>query len=81
MLSHFTGYCHFIGNTGATSLEGILSRKLPLQWKQPKSYNHLSVVAYSSATTYYNFSDLLRMVIVTTPNVTTYIMRKLLCQI
>ena len=28
--THFTGYCHCTGNTGATSIEKILGRKLSL---------------------------------------------------
>ena len=32
-VNHFIRYCHFIGNTGATSLEKILGRKLSLQLK------------------------------------------------
>ena len=36
MLGHLTGYCHFIRNKRATSMEEILGRKLPLHWKQPK---------------------------------------------
>ena len=45
-LGHFTGHWDFVGNTGASSKEKILSRKLQLHWKQPNGCNHWPIKCY-----------------------------------